>query len=202
MLLLKRLPTQKGRLKNPDIMLANLLQSKIGAVGELGRLVATKSQNMYRMGNLITGRQIAHILCMRLRTSDEMAMVYSINPLCKVTWPGDTPEQVSRFEGRWEKILDNMGTKLGGDTLRELILEQMSQSKELESGVKTYERESGKKTHEFLMGCIERLLSRSMMESNRQQQIASSSKLGSGIATLAVEGKGKGTTGRGRSRGG
>ena len=104
---------------------------------------------MHRAGGLITGRQIAHILCMRLRTNDKMAMVYSINDLCRVTWQGDTPEQVSRFKDRWEKILDNMSTKLDDDTLRDLLLEQMSQSKEFESEVKAYEREPDKKTYDF-----------------------------------------------------
>ena len=47
--------SERDRFKNLEVMLANLLQSKIGKVGELGRLVATKSQSMYRMGNRITG---------------------------------------------------------------------------------------------------------------------------------------------------
>ena len=94
------------------------------------------------MGGLITGRQIAHIRCMRLRTNDEMAMVYSISDLCRVTWQGDTPEQVSRCQGRWGKILDNICTRLDDDTLRDLLLEQMSQSQGFESEVKAFERES------------------------------------------------------------
>ena len=50
-----------ARCKNLDMMLANLLESKIGKGGELGRLVAAKSQSVYRAGGLITGRQIAHL---------------------------------------------------------------------------------------------------------------------------------------------
>ena len=61
--------------------------------------------------------------------------------------------------------------------------------------MKTCERESDRKTYELLMGCIERLLSKSMMKRNRQQQVASSSKPDSGIATLAFKGKGQGATG-------
>ena len=109
---------ERERFKNLDMTLSNILQRKIGRSGELGRLVAKTSQNMYRAGNLITGRQIAQ----RLRANDELAMVYSITDLCKVTWLGGTPDQVSRVKGRREKVLDNMSTKLDEDTLRDLLL--------------------------------------------------------------------------------
>ena len=56
--------SERDRFKNLEVMLANLLQSKIGKAGELGRLVATKSQSMYRMGNRITGApDRPHPLC-------------------------------------------------------------------------------------------------------------------------------------------
>ena len=77
---------------------------------------------------------------------------YSINDLCKVTWQGDTPEQVSRFRDRWDTILVYTSTRLGDDTLRDLLLEQMSQPKEFEPEVKTCERESDRKTYELLIG--------------------------------------------------
>jgi hypothetical protein len=116
--------SEKDRLKHLDMMLSNMLQSNIGRAGELGRLVAAKTQRRYRAGNLAAGRQIAHILCMRLRTNDKMAMVYSVADLCNVTWQGDTPEQVTRFRDQREKILDHMSTRLDDDTLRGLLLEQ------------------------------------------------------------------------------
>ena len=92
----------EDRFKNLDMMLANLLQSKIGASGELGRLVAAKSQSVYRTGGLITGRQIAHILRMRLKPNDKMALVYPITDLCTVVWQGDTPGHVARLRDHWE----------------------------------------------------------------------------------------------------
>ena len=144
--------SEKDRVKNLDMTLANLLQSKIGASGELGRLVAAKPQSVYRTGGLITGRQIAHILCMRLRTNDQMALVYPIAELCNVVWQGDTPDQVSRFRDKWEKILDNVSAKLNDDTLKDLLVEQMSQSKEFDAEAKPYYREPDKKTYEFLIG--------------------------------------------------
>ena len=90
--------------------------------------MAATTQSMYRAGNRTTGRHIAHILCMRPRTNDEMAMVYSVTDLCSVTWQGDAPEQATRLRDRWEKILDNLSTKLDDETLRDLLLEQMEKS--------------------------------------------------------------------------
>ena len=40
----------KDPFKNLDMTLSNVLQSKIGEGGELGRLVAANAQNMYRTG--------------------------------------------------------------------------------------------------------------------------------------------------------
>ena len=67
--------SEKDRLNNLDMMLSNILRATIGRAGELGRLDATKAQSMHRAGSLTTGRQISHILRMRLRATDKMAMV-------------------------------------------------------------------------------------------------------------------------------
>ena len=91
-----------------------------------------------------------------------MAMVYSIADLCNVTWQGDAPDRVSRFEDRWDEILDTMSTKLDDDTLRDFLLEQMGTSKELESEVKAYERGPDLRTYAFLTGCLERCLSNTL----------------------------------------
>ena len=104
---------------------------------------------------------------MRLRTSDAMAMVDSITDPCKVVWLGDAPEQVSRFKGSWEKVLGNICTKLDDEELRDLLVDQLLQSKEFDSEVKTYYHEYGKKTYAFLAGCVERYLSRRVMMKNR-----------------------------------
>ena len=99
---------------------------------------------MYRTGSLIIGCLIAHRLCIRLRTNDTMAMAYSITDL----WQGETPEQVSRLRDSWEKVLDAMSAKLDDETLRDLLVYQMSQSKELGSEVKAYYRESDTKAYD------------------------------------------------------
>ena len=88
-----------------------------------------------------------------------------------------------------------MSTKLDDDTLRDPLLEQMSQSKEFQSEVKAYELEYDTKTYELLMRCIERFLSKRMAKRHRQQHIASSAKPDAGIATPAVKGKWRGTRG-------
>ena len=47
-----------------------------------------------------------------------------------------------------------MSTQLDDETLRDLLVDQMSQSKEFDSEVKTYYRESDMKTYDVLIGCI------------------------------------------------
>ena len=152
-----RVESEKDRRANLGTMHPNILQAKIGRAVELGWLVATRSQHMYRAGNLITGR--------------------------------------------WKKVLDNMSTKLDDDALRDLLLEQRSESKEFESGVEAYEREPGMRTYGFLTGSIERFLSKHTMKRNRQRQAASSSKPDPRQCYPCNERKGKRCHGRGRSRG-
>jgi hypothetical protein len=66
-----------------------------------------------------------------------------------------------------------------------------------ESAVNAYERGSDLRKYEFLMGCIDRYLSKHIMKRNRQQQLASGSRPDSPNATPAIKGKGRGITGGG-----
>ena len=145
------------------MMLAAALQDKING-GELGREATSKATMVFRKEELLIGRQVTHLLCEHLGLSETMSMVCTITDLCNQKWRGDTLEQVSQLKGLWEEILDNMGTSLDRPTRTDLRVDQISQSKEVDSEVKAFYREPDKKTYSFLMACVERCLSLSRMK--------------------------------------
>ena len=88
-----------------------------------------------------------------------------------------------------------MSTRLDNDTLRGLLLEQLGKSKVFQSEVSAYERGPDLRKYEFLIGCIDRYLSKHIMKRNRQQHTSSGSKPDSPYATPAIKGRGRGVMG-------
>ena len=122
-----------------------------------------------RKNKLITGRQIIYTIADHLRLSDSMSMVYSITDITAIKWRGDTPEQVSQFKSNWENVLDNMdpNVEIGDEALKNILYEQMKQSKVFDSEVKHYLRTPADRNYQFLMRALDRFLALDRMERNR-----------------------------------
>ena len=155
-----------------DTMLATALQAVV-TKGELGRTLSKKSVSALREGKLITGRQIVYMIVDHFKLNDSMAMVYSITDITAIKWRGDAPEQVSQFKSDWENILDNMDPNIdiGDEALKNILYEQIKQSKALDSEVKHYLRTPADRTYRFLIGAIDRFLELDRMDRNRKAQV-------------------------------
>ena len=64
-----------------------------------------------------------------------MTMVYAIADICDLRWLGDSYEEAVALKDRWGKILGNIRTELDQASLRDLLVEQLSTPKELESDI-------------------------------------------------------------------
>ena len=60
-------------------------------------------------------------------------MIYTASDLCALKQLRDSPERVSQLKGNWDKVLGNMSTALDPNTLRDVRVDQMGKSKEVES---------------------------------------------------------------------
>jgi hypothetical protein len=74
------------RFHSLDAMLSVALQNKIKG-GNLERELNNLLSNMIKDQKLISGRQVAHMVCRSLRLNEKMATVYSITDLCNVQKP-------------------------------------------------------------------------------------------------------------------
>ena len=128
-------------------MLSVALQSKIKGgdlEGELNILLS----NMIKDQKLISGRQVAHMVCRGLRLNEKMSTVYRITDLCNVKWAGDSFEKISLFKSHWDNGVQNLPTLLD-ELLCEMLVAQMKQSKEFAMDVKDYYRDAANRNYHF-----------------------------------------------------
>jgi hypothetical protein len=95
------------RFHNLGSMLSVALQSKIKG-GDLERELNNLLSNMIKDQKLISGRQVAHMICRSLRLNEKMSTVYSITDLCNVKWLGDSYDKISLFKTNWDNIVQNI----------------------------------------------------------------------------------------------
>ena len=95
------------RLHNLDAMLSVALQSKIKG-GDLERELVIQLSNLIKDKKLLSGRQVAHMICRSLRLNEKMSTVYSITYLCNVQWLGDSYDKISLFKSNWDNVVQNI----------------------------------------------------------------------------------------------
>ena len=122
------------RFHNLDSMLSVALQGKIKG-GDLERELYNLLSNMIKEQRLISGRQVAHMVCHSLRLNEKRSTVYSITDVCNVKWAGDTYAKISLFKSHWDNVVQTLPS-LFDDLLCEMLVTQMKQSKEFAMGVK------------------------------------------------------------------
>ena len=125
-----------------------------------------------RQSKLITGRQIVYMIVDHYKLNDNVAMVYSVTDITAIKRRGDAPEQVSLFKPDWENALDNMDPNIdsGDEALKNILCEQMRNSKVSDSEVRHYLRTPSDRTHRFLTCSIDRLLELDRMDRDRKAQ--------------------------------
>jgi hypothetical protein len=118
-----------------------------------------------------------------------MSTVYSITDLCNVKWVGDSYEKISLFKSNWDNVAQNIPV-LPDDILREMLVNQMKQSKEFALGVRDYYRDESNRTYQFLTRAISQHLAQLQMERSRHSQIALLGGTQTGKANAAGKGNG------------
>ena len=119
------------------------------------------AERRQRENRLIQGREIIAIVLQSFRSSDRSDMVFTIERLIRLEYPGD--KNMSMFRNKWYDILLNLrkDDTPREITLRDILCHKTKGSRKLEFGLNTYAQlpdAHPEKTYRFLLGLIDRQL--------------------------------------------
>ena len=88
--------------------------------------------------NLLTGRQILHMLYQYFRTSRNMGVIYNIVDLSKIEWLGD--EKLETFRNNWENRVAGLPHRTSRNMMAEILLDNLTKSTVLKSKIDKYKK--------------------------------------------------------------
>ncbi len=165
----------------------------------LANEIHMKSTTMIKSGHSLKGRQILWMLFRFFQTHQQLGMVYTIQDLAQL--PAATNASLVNFKFNWDKMVENMPTKLDDPTLAMLLKGKIEKVTDLQYDLSYYEREGptpsrpegGRDhTYQYLMEAIDRLLAKRQRDLNRSNMLASHANAAPGPSQPKKNGKGKG----------
>ena len=145
-----------------DIKLALALQIMLRSAPDDAKGVVhdiqLHAEQRQRENRLIKGREILAIIPQSFRSSDRSDMVFTLENLIRLEYPGD--KNMSVFRNKWYDISLNLRKEdiPREITLRDILYHKIKGSRKLEFGLNTYARlpdAHPEKTYRFLLGLID-----------------------------------------------
>jgi hypothetical protein len=167
------------------VTLDHKLKSAIQRVtrDEIGRQITQASDDEAKNGRLLKGRQALLIVYKYYEINDCLGVIYNTRDLMAVTWRGDN--QMEAFMQIWTNVLSGMKDAPAADTVEELFLEQVRQSKVLKEEVAHYERcakDHADHSYKFLTDAVRRHIAKTRQRTNRAEMQKSLGGSGSAAA--------------------
>ena len=161
------------------------------------------SELRHQQGVIVKGRELVALVTQSFRTSDRTDLVYHIEHLFNLGFPGD--KNLVIFRNKWYDLLlkmrsEDRPSKLA---LRDILYRKIRGSKKMEFGLNAYHRLPDKhpqKTYEFLLALIDHQIKadrEDLMLDMKEKSVKSMMKSGGRDAALAT-GKQENQGGKGR----
>ena len=190
-----------------DIKMAMGMQNMLKQASDEAKdvyLDATRhSELRHQQGVIVKGRELVALVMQSFRTSDRTDLVYHIEHLFNLDFPGD--KNLVMFRNKWYDLLlkmrsEDRPSKLA---LRDILYRKIKGSKKMEFGLNAYHRLPDKhpqKTYEFLLALIDHQIKadrEDLMLDMKERSVKSMMKSGGKDAAPAT-GKQENQGGKGR----
>ena len=116
------------------------------------------------------------------QTNRSMDMVYSVEDLASLAYPGD--REMHTFRYYWNTITTSMQDKINDKTLANMLVKKLEASQELKEDIAHYYRKregDPDHTYKYLRECMDVCIKRKMEKKNRDQRVDVLKKGGKGI---------------------
>ena len=161
------------------------------------------SELRHQQGVIVKGRELAALVMQSFRTSDRTDLVYHIEHLFNLDFPGD--KNLVVFRNKWCDLLLKMRSEDRPSplALRDILYRKIKGSKKMEFGLNAYHRLPDKhpqKSYEFLLALIDHQIKpdrEDLMLDMKEKSVKSMMKSGGKDAAPAAE-KQEGQNGKGR----
>ena len=195
------------RFATSDIKMATSMQNMLRQAPDEAKdvyLDATRhSELRHQQGVIVKGRELVALVTQSFRTSDRTDLVYHIEHLFNLDFPGD--KNLVVFRNKWYDLLLKMRSEDRPSplALRDILHRKIKGSKKMEFGLNAYHRLPDKhpqKSYEFLLALIDHQIKsdrEDLMFDMKEKSVRTMMKSGGKDAAPAAE-KQEGQTGKGK----
>ena len=195
------------RIATIDIKMATGMQNMLRQAPDEAKdvyLDATRhSELRHQQGVIVKGRELVALVMQSFRTSDRTDLVYHIERLFNLDFPGD--KNLVVFRNKWYDLLLKMRSEDRPSTLalRDILYRKIKGSRKMEFGLNAYHRLPDKhpqKSYEFLLALIDHQIKsdrEDLMLDMKEKSVKSMMKSGGKDAAPAA-GKKEGRGGKGK----